>query len=120
MDFFKKLIENIVEEELEEINAIGTGAVVGYNLPVGMKPDYSKFGINNQKKKRKKQWYDIDKFGSAENNVNIEEEFIGKEGGVRYFQMGASLPDELYNRTKEGKSTRDPGIAGVNKKRKKK
>jgi hypothetical protein len=54
---------------------------------------------------------------------------IGTSGGVRYFQMGGSLPDKFYNR-KGGKPSRDPGsskgtkgkdsAADLEKKRKKK
>src|SRR5690606_17340554 len=50
-----------------------------------------------------------------EEQVSTEEK-IGKKGGVTYFQMGSSLPDNLYNRDlKTCKSTRKPGIAGLNK-----
>jgi len=50
----------------------------------------------------------------------LTEEFIGSNGGVSYFQMGSSLPDHLYNRTSDGKPTRDPGLGGSGKKKKKK
>jgi hypothetical protein len=40
----------------------------------------------------------------------LVEEFLGTSGGVSYFQMGGSLPDHLYNRTADGKPTRDPGL----------
>ena len=43
-------------EELEEINAMGTGAVVGYTLPLGAKPT---FDASDKKRKRSDQWYDI-------------------------------------------------------------
>lgn len=45
----------------------------------------------------------------------IREELIGTKGGVRYYQMGASLPDHLYNLDDEGKPTRDPGVPGLQK-----
>lgn len=43
-----------------------------------------------------------------------KEEVLGKrdKNGPTYFQMGGSLPDELYNK-KNGKPSRDPGIAGL-------
>jgi hypothetical protein len=47
--------------------------------------------------------------------VHIKEEHINTKGGVRYFQMGSSLPDHLYNLDKDGNPTRDPGIARTNK-----
>ena len=50
----------------------------------------------------------------------FSEEFIGTKGGVRYFQMGGSLPDALYNLDSKGKPTRDPGVAGLKKSSKKK
>lgn len=102
-----------VEEELDEINALSTGATVGYTLPLGMKPGHEKLDVKGKKKKRPKRWYDVHK------EADLDEEYIGKRGGVKYYQMGGSLPDTLYNRTKEGKPTRDPGVAGLNKKKKK-
>jgi len=45
----------------------------------------------------------------------MSEEYLGKKGGVRYFQMGGSLPDNLYNLDNKGKPTRDPGVPGVKK-----
>jgi len=45
----------------------------------------------------------------------IKEEIIGTSGGVRYYQLGGSLPDHLYNKTNDGKPTRDPGVAGLKK-----
>lgn len=45
-----------------------------------------------------------------------KEEVIGKdENGPTYFQMGSSLPTNLYNR-KGGKASRDPGIGKRGKK----
>ena len=44
----------------------------------------------------------------------VDEEFIGKKGGLSYFQMGGSLPDKFYNR-KNGKPSRDPGVTGIKK-----
>jgi hypothetical protein len=43
-----------------------------------------------------------------------KEEAIGKrvEHGPTYFQMGSSLPDNLYNQ-KNGKPSRDPGMMGL-------
>lgn len=215
----KSLKEEILEEEeLEEINAIGTGAVVGYTLPLGMKPDYQTMGTKGKKKKRPRRWYDVHKESKLKENKEvkirvvdneeqvasavikfdgkiatldsiivkpnrrrkgigrrlykaaneeakkrfgvsltssefltphsrkmwthladeglarqvgdhfqmegqtepIEEEYIGKKGGVSYFQIGGSLPDHLYNRTDDGKPTRDPGVAGLNRPKKKK
>ena len=49
----------------------------------------------------------------------IREELIGTKGGVRYYQMGGSLPDELYNLNDEGRPTRDPGVPGLKKSRRK-
>lgn len=43
----------------------------------------------------------------------IREELIGTKGGVRYYQMGSSLPDELYNLDDKGHPTRDPGVPGL-------
>lgn len=40
----------------------------------------------------------------------VSEELIGTSGGVRYFQMGGSLPKKLYNR-KNGKGTKEVGSA---------
>lgn len=49
----------------------------------------------------------------------IREELLGTVGGVRLYQMGGSLPDELYNLDAEVRPTRDPGVAGLPKKRRK-
>jgi len=49
----------------------------------------------------------------------LEEEYIGSNGGLSYFQLGGSLPDNLYNRDSKGKPTRDPGVPGFIKKHKK-
>lgn len=46
----------------------------------------------------------------------LDEEFIGNAGGLSHFQMGGSLPDELYNRTVDGKPTRKPGVDKIKKK----
>ena len=43
----------------------------------------------------------------------IKEEMLGTKQGIRYFQLGGSLPDELYNLDKHGNPTRDPGIASL-------
>ena len=50
----------------------------------------------------------------------IREELLGTVGGVRLYQMGGSLPDELYNLDDEGRPTRDPGVAGLPPRRRKK
>lgn len=47
-------------------------------------------------------------------NIVFKEEKIGTKGGLTYFQMGSSLSDSLYNR-KNGKPSRDPGVAGLRK-----
>lgn len=57
-----------------------------------------------------------EKFDWDENYRTIDEEFIGKKGGLSYFQPGGSLPKGLYNR-KNGKPTRDPGVAGLKRKK---
>ena len=49
----------------------------------------------------------------------LVEEYIGTRGGVKYYQMGGSLPDNLYNVDKSGKSTRDPGVDGLKKSKRK-
>lgn len=43
----------------------------------------------------------------------IKEETLGTKHGIRYFQLGGSLPDKLYNLDKHGNPTRDPGIASL-------
>ena len=45
----------------------------------------------------------------------VHEEVIGTSGGVRYYQMGGSLPDKLYNKTANGKPTREPGVPNLKK-----
>jgi hypothetical protein len=51
----------------------------------------------------------------------FSEEFIGNVGGVNLYQMGGSIKrPELYNLDSKGKSTRDPGVAGLKKASKKK
>lgn len=50
----------------------------------------------------------------------IIEELIGTKGGVRYYQMGGSLPDELYNLDDKGRPTRDPGVPGLKRPKRKK
>lgn len=50
----------------------------------------------------------------------IREELIGMKGGVRYYQMGASLPDHLYNLDDEGRPTRNPGVPGLKRRRSRK
>jgi hypothetical protein len=47
----------------------------------------------------------------------FSEEFIGTKGRVKYYQMGRSLPDALYNLDSKGKPARDPGVAGIKKRR---
>jgi hypothetical protein len=47
----------------------------------------------------------------------FSEEFIGTKGRVKYYQMGGSLPDALYNLDSKGKPARDPGVAGIKKRR---
>jgi hypothetical protein len=50
----------------------------------------------------------------------IEEEYLGKKGGVRYFQMGGSIKNPaLYNKDNKGKPTEDPGVAGLSAKTRK-
>ena len=49
------------------------------------------------------------------------EEFIGNKGGVNYYQMGGSIKrPELYNLDDKGRPSRDPGVPGLKKSRKKK
>lgn len=60
-------------------------------------------------------WMDLE--GEFHDMDELKEEYIGSRGGISYFQMGGSLPDELYNKTKDGKPTRDPGVVGINKKK---
>jgi hypothetical protein len=50
----------------------------------------------------------------------IREELVGTLGGVRLYQMGGSLPDELYNLDDRGRPTRDPGLAGLRRSRRRK
>lgn len=50
----------------------------------------------------------------------IIEELIGTKGNVRYYQMGASLPDEKYNLDDKGRPTRDPGVPGLERRKKNK
>lgn len=51
----------------------------------------------------------------------LSEEFIGQKGGVNYYQMGGSIKrPELYNLTSDGKPTRDPGVPGLKKPKKRK
>ena len=50
----------------------------------------------------------------------IIEELIGIKGNVRYYQMGASLPDEKYNLDDKGRPTRDPGVPGLKRHKKSK
>lgn len=130
----ERFVDFLLEEtdrELDEFNAVGTGAVVGYTLPLGMKPDYDKLGTGKSKRKRKskKRWYHIREASKNEYRKNkkknyykplvdkssLDEEYIGKKNGVRYYQMGGSLPDNLYNRDEDGKPTRDPGVPGLKK-----
>jgi hypothetical protein len=47
----------------------------------------------------------------------LREEIIGAKGGVRYYQMGGTLPDELYNLDHEGRPTRNPGVLGLKRRR---
>ena len=50
----------------------------------------------------------------------IQEEYLGTAGGVRYYQMGGSLPKSKYNLDDEGHPTYDPGVAVLRKKKRKK
>lgn len=217
MKELEEIVKTLSSEstELDEFNAMSTGAVVGYTLPLGMKPDYKTLGTDGKKKKRPRRWYDVRKEAVENSNTfsiairtddgskiasavvkhaggiayldevwvksehrnkgigkrlyhlankeakkryginltssdfqtddsrrvwssferdgvaqkvgdrhrmsdSIDEEFIGKKGGVSYFQIGGSLPDKLYNRTNDGKPTRDPGVAGLSRPKKKK
>lgn len=115
MKFFSGPNNEKSGRELDEFNAMGTGAVVGYTLPLGMKPDYNKLGTGGPKKKRPRRWYDTKKEA-----IEVNEEYIGSKGGLSYFQLGGSLPDRLYNLDKDGKPTRDPGVPGLVKKKRKK
>jgi len=131
------------QEYLEEFNAMGTGAVVGYMAPLGMdmKPVHDAMWSGDKPEKKKKKLnsesnegigkaplFNDDKKGldkvhdemqAGDEQLPLEEEFLGKKGGLSYFQMGGSLPDNLYNKTDSGKPTRDPGVAGLSKKDKK-
>lgn len=49
-------------------------------------------------------------------NKVLAEEVLGQSGGLTYFQVGGSLPDNLYNLDKDGKPTRDPGVATLRNK----
>lgn len=50
----------------------------------------------------------------------IREELIGSKGDVKYYQMGGSIErPELYNLDSKGKPTRDPGVPGLKKSKKK-
>jgi hypothetical protein len=60
---------------------------------------------------------DEEKFNWDESYRTIDEEFIGKKGGLSYFQMGGSLSGPLYNQDKKGKATKDPGVAGLKRKK---
>jgi len=105
-DVVQLMIDDILcegDRDLDEFSAVGGGGVVGYTLPLGMSPDYKKMGTDNKKKSKKKsRWYSVYEskdhvFGKNKNNFyrkELDEELIGKKGGVSYYQMGASLPDE--------------------------
>lgn len=51
----KQIIEEMVEEELKEFNAVGGGAIVGYTLPLGMSttPGQKKLGTKKKKTRNK-------------------------------------------------------------------
>jgi len=91
----KSLIEQIINEEMKE--PIGKSPLI-----VGDEAGLDK--IHNEMQ-------------SGDEELPLEEEFIGKKGGLSYFQMGGSLPDNLYNKTNDGKPTRDPGIGTRDKKK---
>lgn len=79
----KSLKEEILEEEeLEEINAIGTGAVVGYTLPLGMKPDYQTMGTKGKGGKRPKRWYDIYKESRLKEKKEVKIKVVDNEEQV--------------------------------------
>jgi 5'(3')-deoxyribonucleotidase len=66
------------DHELEEVNAMGTGAVVGYTLPLGMKQDQNIMNIGKEKKdkrKREKRWYDV-KHESKKPNLTLKNIFL--------------------------------------------
>lgn len=45
---------------------------------------------------------------------DLSEEYLGKKGGVAYYQMGGSLPKHLYNR-EGGKPSKKGGVPGLKK-----
>jgi 5'(3')-deoxyribonucleotidase len=68
---------NEKNRELEEINAMGTGAVVGYTLPLGMKQDQNIMNVGKEKKdkrKREKRWYDV----KHESNLSLKKVFLSE------------------------------------------
>lgn len=67
--------------------------------------------------KNAKPVYSIDSEGNVTKIRSLEEEYLGKKGGVRYFQMGGGIKDDkFYNKDmKTGKPTRDPGVPGLKK-----
>jgi hypothetical protein len=165
VELFKILNWNDIEPETEELiknlgpninemNTMGSGAVVGFIGPIGMdlSPIHKAFwsgdkpekNINENNDKSLKDLLEFilneepigksplivgdeaglnkihDEMQSGDEELPLEEEFIGKKGGLSYFQMGASLPDELYNKTNDGKPTRDPGIGTKHKSKRQK
>ena len=92
----QKEMLNSSEEKLDEMCALATGAVGATSDGSGMESK------EKQKEKHEQMW---------------SEEKLGKNGpnGVTYFQMGSSLTSALYNQ-KDGKPSRDPGVAGIKKK----
>lgn len=106
------------EDTIEEINAIGAGGVSATSAG-------SAWDSNKEEHEHMWSGDEPDKFGKKNKSSVKKEEKIGKTGkndSTTKFQMGSSLPDELYNRTNDGKPTRDPGVPGgkANKRDKKK
>jgi hypothetical protein len=145
---FREWEEHIKENDLktlEEFNAMGTGAVVGYMAPLGMDmtPAHKVMHSGDKpikKKKSIKEEVEIeddgigeaplfvddkeglkkihDEMQSGDKEIPLEEEYIGKDKfGVRYFQMGGGIKNKaLYNRdNKTGKPTRKPGVPNIKK-----
>ena len=146
---FREWEEKIKEgnlQTLEEFNAMGTGAVVGYMAPLGANMgkghDPKKKGLSKPYMPFKKPYgfdesvekpegigkaplYQGDEEGiekihnemeAGDEELPLEEEFIGKKGGLSYFQMGGGIKDPaFYNKTNKGKPTRNPGVPGLKK-----
>lgn len=109
---FREWEEHLKEADsqmLDEFNAMGTGAVVGFMGPLGMDmaPVHAAMHSGDVPLKKTKRRKKIKK-----------EEYLGKKGGVRYFQMGGGIKnDAMYNKTTSGKPTRRPGVPGLKKKK---